>query len=301
MSDNFLIPQFLDRQSLIEEAIAVLSFADKKLGHTRTEMDNQFNKATDKLGKLKQEQISFSPVLDVVQISSVNLHKKDTELSLFLQEKLRVNNFYHIKVPITLFPRSGWAFTRLECWLTFCPDDNNNTLCPVVHDIFPQDKMTTLVSFTDHLTIGLDETLSFTISSDQNAADLEESAANKRAEVAVKLSGGANLTFGPFSYTVRRSNIKSRGRGNVECFWRLEGKELIDEEEVSLGVVLMVPKERKQPVSVKGQVRASHDFQILSADIRKDWKSFFKDSISQFFDQGAPLYQVMVWDKVIIP
>jgi hypothetical protein len=134
----------------------------------------------------------------------------------------------------------------------------------------------------------VDESLRFRALS--NAVHLE-------AEVKASAAGNAAVTAGPFKYSLRRPEVVSRGRGNAEAFWRLDGKKHVAEEEASLGIVLKVPRSRQHPVNAEGILRAYHDFEFWTADLFKDWN--FTDAVRSFFRSGAPVANSCVWPNLL--
>jgi hypothetical protein len=93
------------------------------------------------LQKLGEEQALFSPKLDIYHLTKKDFDERGIEPSRVLESKMKTNHFYHVNIPITLFPRSGWAFTRLECWLNFCKNKDDAHNCPIVHEIFPDENV----------------------------------------------------------------------------------------------------------------------------------------------------------------
>jgi hypothetical protein len=154
------------------------------------------------------------------------------------------------------------------------------------------------LSFQQHLNISLDENLGFRTEVKKIEGELKQLSNEAQAKLAVKLDSGLKLAAGPFSYHIRRAKVKGRGRLNVEAFWRLDSNEHVDEEDVRLGVVLMVPKNREHPVNVVGELKAYHDFQLLSADLFKDWFSNFSDALKALFGAGIVIHKKRKWEDI---
>ncbi len=79
----------------------------------------------------------------------------------------------------------------------------------------------------------------------------------------------------------------------MESFWRLDGKRYVDEEEVVLSVVLMVPEARRQPLTAAAELRAYHDFQLWTSDLSKDWS--FGAAIRSLLGSGAVITSRQEW------
>ena len=91
--------------------------------------------------------------------------------------------------------------------------------------------------------------------------------------------------------------MRARGRRNVESFWRLDSHEHVDQEDVLLGVVLMVPKTRTQPVDVVGVLKAYHHVQTLDSHFESLW-DYFGDMLKAFFMVGAVISETRTWENI---
>lgn len=300
---TFTIPESPSRDQYLAEAIEIVRYAGTRLGvHTQglTNESKKQREAIENLEKLQNESISFSPRLGITNLTIANFNKSGSQPSFQLQAQLDHNNFYQVSIPITLFPKSGWAFSRLECWIEFCPGETDPHNRPIIHDIFPDDVWTEILNFQSHLEVGIDENLDFkAVVSEPDTLRWKSLSSEANAKINLQIGGGTRLLAGPYSYRIKKADIRARGRGNVECFWRLDGNRFVDEVDVKLEVILMVPKSRKHPIHVSGKLRACHDFQVLTADLFKDWRSFFDDKIKTLFDRGVPISTSMEWKDII--
>ncbi|NEP83368.1 MAG: hypothetical protein F6K39_37670 [Okeania sp. SIO3B3] len=105
------------------------------------------------------------------------------------------------------------------------------------------------------------------------------------------------LAFGPFSYRIRKAQIEGRGRGNIKASWKLQGTKYVDEEDVMLGVILMVPKSRNKAINGIGALEVQHDFQVLSADLLH-FKKFFPTAIQQIIEGGVTISADETWKDI---
>lgn len=230
------------------------------------------NQAIKQLNKLEQEQALFSPKLDVLGLTETDFAQRGLESSPNLKAKMQDNDFYEVGIPVTLFPKSGWAFTRLECSLEFCPNETDRNQLPIIYEIFPDDVWAEIFRFQDSLTVGLDQDFRFRTQVEDLKGKWQKLSSKAQGKLSLQGGGGANLVVGPFSYRIRRAEVIARGRLAPNCRWRLDGKQYVAQEDVLLKVILMVPKSRKQPVNAVGRLKADHDFQVWSADIFKDYR-----------------------------
>ena len=277
---NFTSSEIFNRDDLLNEALEIIRFGDVSLGKEQS-LELKKQQAIELLEKFQAEQVRFSPLLDIRALNSLDFEGQQIALSRELQAKMLVNDFYQVNIPIMLFPKSGWAFTRLECNIEFCPNESEHR--PVVHDMFPHDVWAEVMSLNTQLNISLDHNLSFK--------------AQQETEVKMELSG--RFKAGGFSYHVRRSKVLARGRGDVGCFWRLDGKDYVNDEDIMLRVILTVPKTRTKPLHAIGSLRAYHDFQLGSADIFKDYAQDFSKVLKSLFLNGIPVDATMVWENIM--
>ncbi|NEO82653.1 MAG: hypothetical protein F6J87_00045 [Spirulina sp. SIO3F2] len=291
-----------DRHRLLEEAIEVVRFSDVDLGDEMAseEVDPLKEKVARLLENLNKEIVGFSPQLSVYPLRRKYFKIEEHQLSSEIKERMRNYNFYKIDIPITLKASSDWAFSKLVCNVEFCPDEQNTKQAdslPVIHDIFPADKWQEILNVQNSLILGLDETLTFQAEIGGIQNNLSQSRNETQTKLAFQVEGVMKFAFGPFSYRIRKCQVKSRGRGNFKAWWEFQGTQYVNEQEIKLGVVLIVPKSRKNFPTVIGVLEAQHDFQIWSADILR-YQSFFREAIQQFFLGGAKIQATQVWQNI---
>jgi hypothetical protein len=119
-------------------------------------------------------------------------------------------------------------------------------------------------------------------------------------KLSAHIEAGVGLILGPYEYTIRRAKIRSRGRLNVEAFWRLDGREHTDEEDIHLEAVLMTPRRRKMMIHACGELRAYHDFQVWTSDIFKDWLPHFGKALRSMLGKGIPVISSAKWSDLDI-
>ncbi len=293
---HFMLQEMVNRNELLDEALEIIAYGDVHLGEEVKSIeaaDEAKQQLLEKIKAIQQEQIRFSPKLDIRMINPDELEKRGQSMSSDLEDKMREYDFYQVIVPVTLKSKVGWAFTRLECEVRFCDGETDSSQCPVVYDMFPKDNWVDVLQAGIDCTVTLDEHMKF-------AATLEESVdfvqAQAGAEVQAKIKGSLAASF---RYRLRRPKIKARGKLDTVCSWQLDGKECVDEENVLLGVLLMVPKTRKRPLNVTAEAIASHGFQFFTADIFSDYFKEFDEKLKNFFQAGVPLRAESSWQNVL--
>lgn len=292
---NFTARKIVNRSALLEEALEIIAYGDVCLGERKSVevADETKRQLLEKIKRLQQEQIRFSPKLDIRIIDPAELRGSGKEISRDVQAKMQVYDFYQIVIPVTLKSRVGWAFSRLECELRFCEGETDSSQVPVVYDMFPKDDWVDVLKAGIDCTVTLNEQMQF-------SAIPEETAEFVQAQAGTEFQGKIkSFLSASFRYRLRRPKIKVRGKLDSVCFWQLDGKEYVDEESVLLGVLLLVPKTRKDPVTVTAEAIAYHDFQFLTADIFSGYFREFDEKLKSFFRAGLPLRAETDWQHVL--
>lgn len=276
-----------DRDDLIEEAVQAARAFEPTVRSVRMRSLSVSAEAgvLSVLSALKAEKASFGPRPEVLPLDSKALEARGVPLDNRVQALLRQFDFYSVTFPVTLFPKRGWAFNRLECQVEFNPGEDS-VRRPVAHDIFPSSAWETLARATMRLEVGVTEALEFRA----------KAAAPPIASAGVegKLDAGAGFVFPPRDYHVKRARIVSRGKDDSEVLWRLDDESFFEEDEPRLGVILKVPH-GAAPVKAKGVLVAYRSFKTLSADLG-DLMDYLSDRVRNFFKKGAPLVDQREWE-----
>jgi hypothetical protein len=244
------------------------------------------------LRRLKESQALFAPALTVRRLTQKDFVSRSLQPSADIGQWLRTHRFYLVQAPVTLMPAANWSFTRLECWLGF---DGVGAEVKV-HDLYPEDVWSQLLSLETQLQLGVDANLQFRASLDHTGAIYQKLSTEVRTRIAAEGSGGARLVVGPFNYRVSRPEVLGRGRENSQVFWRLDGSQRVQQEEPYLAVVLRVPQAVER-VDAAGELRVYHKFDFLSSDLR-EWAEKFRDQLRAFFSNGIPLPAQAQWDDI---
>lgn len=281
----------LDRDALLDEAVEAARRVAPMEGMTRSARSRSFDASeADALGvlqALKEEKAAFGPRPEVLPLDAEALKARGVELDSRVKALLEQFDFHAVTFPVTLFPKRGWAFDRLECQVELNPGEGPERR-PLAHDVFPSSDWETLAKATMHLEIGITEALEFRAKA---AVPLLASAGAEG-----KLDSGAGFVFPPRDYHVKRARLVSRGKGASEIFWRLDDERFFEEDEPSLGVILKVPK-GVAPVKATGVLAAYRSFRTLSADLG-DVLGYLSERVRHFFRKGAPLVDRGEWALV---
>ena len=289
---QFSVTESFDYQSMLDEAIETILSANAELGPAQRQPDRELQETVEPLRKLKGAQAVFARNLTVRPLNQEDFAARGLQPSAEVSQWLQTHRFYLVQVPVTLMPVAGWAFTRLECWVGF----EGSGAEPKVHDLYPEDVWTRLLSLQGQLQLGLDETLKFHAGLEYSQTVYQALSEEVQVKVTAEVTGGIRMVIGPFNYSVSRPTVLGRGRENSEVFWRLDGHEHVQREEPYLAVVLRVPQ-AVNGVNAKGELRAYHQFDFLGANL-SDWTGSFRKKLRSFFSNGIPLEAKTRWDHI---
>lgn len=230
------------------------------------------------LADLKEEKAAFAPVPEVLPLAAEALAARGIALDHRVKALLDRFDFFLVTFPLTLFPRRGWSFNRLECQVELGPGEPPQRR-PLAHDVFPASSWQTLASANLRLQVGVTEELEFRT----NRIEVPM----VTADVGAQLDAGARFVLEPRDYCIKKARLLSRGRDDAEVFWRLDDAEFFREDEPRLAIVLKVPV-GVTPVRAVGRMAAYRSFDVLSADLGVLF-DYLGERVKTFFRNGAPL------------
>jgi hypothetical protein len=257
------------------------------------------NPAAELLRELKEkrgETAEFAPHLSVLPLRKKDFAEQGFELPSRIKDLMRRYRFYLIRVPLTLMPRPGVVFRRVQCAIELNPDEEE-VRKPSIHALFPTNRWETVIQAHQGLKIGLDEHITFKASLGETQLGTGPLSGVADLLIASGLSASAGLVLGEFKYSIRRPKVISAGEGNVKARWFLDSKEIFEPEDFWLGTAIQVPKDTKV-VNVAGALLAYRSLQWLTADLR-DLFDLLSEGASEFFNLGAPIPDTMVWRDIL--
>jgi len=288
-SEPFSTTLAADRDAILDEAIGSALAFEGDGGHVlgrSNAVRGRGHEVSAILAAMRQEKAGFGPHPECLPLAASELEARGLAMDDRLRKLLDRYDFYLVSFAVTLFPRAGWAFDRLECQVAFNPDGPRDRR-PLAHDIFPASDWETLAQANMKLEIGVGEDLEFRV---KKSLELVPAG----VDVSTKLAAGASFVFPPRDYAIKRARIVSRGKEDSEVFWRLDEAKYFEDDAPRLGVILKLPR-GDRALSVTGMLAAYRTFQLLSADFR-DVVRFMSERVRRFFEAGAPLVDRGVWD-----
>ncbi len=282
---DFSIDEHFKYAALLEEAIETIETCDIEMGPgQRSVVATERTKEISLLQQLKESQALFASELTVQRLEETDFQARGLEPAPEIRNWMKDHNFFLVQVPVTLMPAEGWAFTKLECSVTF--DAPEGGTIPKAHAIYPESVWDEILKMQISLNLGLDESLTFKAGVKKSETALANLSSDIRGKVAATADGKVKLAAGPFNYSVYREIALSRGRENNQVFWRLNTHEQVQKEEPFLAVVLRAPREIKR-IQPRGAMIAYTEFNFGGAPLSK-WFGKFREKVQAFIKNGLP-------------
>ena len=221
----------------------------------------------DAIRNLLETKVLFGNPLDkLIRLTPILFEEVGVELTGIFKRQMRQQfNFYYLTIAVSMLPRRGVQFTRIECSLDFGPKGANE---PIVQTIFPNSEWKPLLSWGTGMSLALDGNLNWNAGLSTLDIDILEGLPTEiQARVTNADQLKAFITIPEYSYSLGRTEIAAIGEGNSECFWRIEKPELRKVQSVEFGVVFKVPKDVAS-IELTGLVTAEPSINWLITNLR---------------------------------
>ncbi|MET8849874.1 hypothetical protein [Amycolatopsis sp. NPDC004625] len=241
---------------------------------------------------LVEDVVEFGDFPDVHPVPLLELPDADRVSAAWQAARDAEFTFWWIRLPLLLFPRRGWAFTRLEVRAEFNAGEPDPTRKPKVFDILPNRRFDTIMRAGAELVVGLGADGHFSV--DTGAVPGIPPGiplgAKANAEAGIKV----DVAITPVRYRMAASRVDHSAEGLSKVFWRLDGPEFFQENPPQLIIVLQVPKSAGG-VELQAVLRAYRRFTLFPAGLRS-MISELPDALRTFFRGGAPVQAVARYD-----
>jgi len=259
-----LSPQDLqEAQNLLGDLFKQVSEEEGKLSG-----GDKLGKGGEALQALRETKVTFGAPTDrLIRLTPKLFEEVGVELNEIYKRQMREQfNFYYMTLAVSMRPKRGAQFTRVECALNFGPKGSQE---PIVQAIFPQSEWREVLNFGGGMNLGLNGDLDFgaEVKMPADPAELEKLPAHIKAKIGTKDDLKAFITIPDYSFKLGRAEIAATGEGNSECFWRVEKPDLQEAQTMRFGVVFKVPKDISS-IELTGMVAAEPDMKWLTINVR---------------------------------
>jgi hypothetical protein len=275
----------VDRKALLIDAAGRVDALQSHLGErSDTPADDGYGNL---LRALAEDSVDFAPQPDLYPIPIPGSSETDAASVQRVRTLDAGYTFWWMKIPLLLFPRRNWAFTRLEVRIEFNPDENDPRNRPKAYDILPNRRFDTIMKAGTEVTVKLAADAHFSIDTGnlQLPTGLPVSAG---AGMTTDDTVGAKIDFGVgVKYNVTAARVDHTSEGLPQVFWRLDGAEFFQEPRPDLIVILQVPK-AGPVVEMRGVLQAYRRFNMFPAGLQTLIREL-PQALRAFFDKGAPI------------
>lgn len=237
---------------------------------------------------LRETKITFGhPLHRLTRLTPKLFKALNIELDPLLQKQRQSYEFYYMIMPISLSPKRGATFERVECELKFGPDGLKS---PIVETIFPQTKWRSVISWGGGMSLALNGRLDWEIGLPDNDTlqQVQQLAGIPTANIKTNNEMKAHILVPDYSFQMGRVETNATGVGNSYCRWRIEDPQLEQTESANLVVVFKVPKEI-ETIELTG---------IVTAETKMSWLT---TKLNHLFDDLADHFKALWQPQARLP
>ena len=237
---------------------------------------------------LRETKITFGhPLHRLTRLTPKLFKALNIELDPLLQKQRQSYEFYYMIMPISLSPKRGATFERVECELKFGPDGLKS---PIVETIFPQTKWRSVLSWGGGMSLALNGRLDWEIGLPDNDTlqQVQQLAGIPTANIKTNNEMKAHILVPDYSFQMGRVETNATGVGNSYCRWRIEDPQLEQTESANLVVVFKVPKEI-ETIELTG---------IVTAETKMSWLT---TKLNHLFDDLADHFKALWQPQARLP
>jgi hypothetical protein len=262
MAEKFSPQDLIDAQNLLTELFAEVSSEEGTLaGGTK------LGTGGNALQGLRETKVTFgNPTDNLIRLTQELFDDVGVELTEIRRRQMREQfDFYYMTLTVSMQPKRGALFTRVECALDFGPKGADE---PIVQTIFPRSEWKEVLGWGGGMNLALNGNLDWGAEVGvPDVAKITSLPGHVKANIANKDELKAFVVVPDYAFTVGRAEIAATGEGNSECFWRIEKPSLQKAQTVQLGVVFKVPKGTTS-IELTGLVAVEPSISWLVANVR---------------------------------
>lgn len=261
MSDGITPETLQESQELLQELFEEVKAQEGTLaGGTALGIGGQA------LEDLSKTEITFgNPHNELIRLTPELFEEVGVELKPIHKSQMQSQyDFYYMTLNVSMVPRRGVQFQRLECKLDFGPKGAEE---PIIHSFFPTSEWKKVLHWGGGMNLGLNGNLEWSAGVDtpEEIAGIEMPA-HVKSNIANKNGLKAFIVMHDFLYKLGRTEIAATGEGNSLCFWRIEKPDLKEVQTVKFGVIFKVPQ-GTTTVDLIGKAQVEPNFNWLFTQI----------------------------------
>lgn len=275
-----------DRNQLLQLAAGEVHALSQHLGDGNVD---KVSASADMLKAIMEDAVILPPVPVIHKISDNEFLAKGFDLPVDIQQIAATNNFYWLQVPVGVFPKEDWAYSRIEVGIVMEPQAGMDI--PRAFRILPEKEFQELIKFDAGGEIGLDANFNFAGKTNDYHFNYKGNKLDLSAGAEAEAEFKNKLVFGPLSFKIRRVKMDHNGKNTHVVKWVVNDANTI-QDGFDLVVILQVPKTYKE-LNVYAEVRARkslYDFPSLL-----DLMKFLTEKAKMILKTGCPTQDKKEW------
>lgn len=285
MNNPLSTSDFADSREFLNDLLSAVTAEEGTLAGGEVE---QLYEGGAAIQGLLETKITFGhPLHRLTRLTPKLFEALGIELDPLLQKQRRSYEFYCLMMPISLSPKRGATFERVECELQFGPGGLKS---PIVETIFPQTKWRSVLDWGGGMNLALNGRLDWEIGLPDNDTlqQVQQLAGIPTANIKTNNEMKAHILVPDYSFQMGRVETSATGVGNNYCRWRIEDPQLEQTESANLIVVFKVPK-GMQTIELTG---------IVTAKTKMSWLT---TQLNHIFGDLADRFQALWQPKAQLP
>lgn len=257
---------------------------------------------------LNESQVSFGfPNDRLIRLTPDLLQKMDIELHLIQAEQIASQyDFYYMAMPVSLYPKRGQLFNRVECHLAFKAEPNQDV---IVQNIFPTSQWHPVLAWGGGMNLALNGKLDWEIGVDETQLEtVKQLPGVPIGSIKTNNEIQSRILMPDFSFELGRQEIVATGQGQNFCRWRLRDPQLKQINDLRFIVIFKVTQGTRT-IRMLGQVQAEPDMAYLAGEIDDVFSElsqrvkdiFRKPDTARTGVERLPVGDYEVWESLTLP
>lgn len=279
-----------DQKQVLQQAINEINALEAHLGDGDAFKGKADSHPQQILQKIMDDAVLLPDLPVMHKITDDAFVQTSHNLPIDIQQTLEKNNFYWLQIPVGVFTRENWSYSRIEVGLVM--DAVPGQDIPRAFRILPDKEFQQLFELSAEGDVGLDANFNFSGKTAQYNFEFKGNELQMQAGAAAHADLKNKLVYGPLSFKIRKALIDYAGKNTSMVRWVLDDTQKIRDGFDLVGII-QVPKTYTN-FQVAAEVRARRTLSDLP-----DLLGFFQSlsqTVKNFFKTGCPTRDSKQWN-----
>lgn len=280
-----------DQKQLLRQAINEISSLQSHLGSGSDDFSNSPDTHPQQvLSKIMDDAVLLPNLPVLHKITDDGFVQHHYNLPIDIQQSLERNNFYWLQIPVGVFAKENWSYSRIEVGVVM--DTVPGQDIPRAFRILPDKEFQQLFELTAEGDLGLDANFNFSGKTAQYNFELKGNELQMQAGAAAHADLKNKLVYGPLSFKIRKALIDYAGKNTSTIRWVLDDTQKIRDGFDLVGII-QVPKTYAN-LNIAAEVRARRTLSDMP-DLLGLFQSL-SQTVKNFFKTGCPTRDSKQWN-----